>query len=95
MDDAKKIHSKYPLIDGHNDLPFALRTCFDMKWSKLDLRKDWTNFKIERGCPWQCLHTDIPRLRKGGIGGQFWSVFVPTIISKGLPIDPATAIAFT
>jgi hypothetical protein len=44
MEDAMKIHSKYPLLDGHNDSPFALRTCFDTKWSN------------DKGdCPWQCL----------------------------------------
>lgn len=100
MEQAKAIHSKYPLLDGHNDLPWALRCCFDMRWSLLDLRKNWTGTKIE-GCPWQSLHTDIPRLRQGGVGAQLWSVYMPTTTSSDngdgvvVPIDPATAIATT
>jgi len=94
MEDAVAVHSKYPLLDGHNDLPWAVRCCFDMKWSLLDLRKNWTSETVE-GAPWRCLHTDIPRLRKGGVGAQLWSVFLPTTGNDGRPIDPATAIALT
>lgn len=94
MEKAMAVHSKHPLLDGHNDLPWALRCCFDLKWSLLDLRKDWSSEVIE-GCPWRCLHTDIPRLRKGGVGAQLWSVYIPTIGSDGEPIDPAKAIALT
>jgi len=104
---AKKIHAEFPLIDGHNDLPFAVRTCFEMKWSQLNLEKNHVGLKIE-GCPWETLHTDIPRLQQGGVGGQFWSVYIPTAggykndtttqaADDGAPpvVDPATAIAFT
>jgi len=102
MDMAKEIHAKYPLIDGHNDLPYAVRCCFDMKWSQLNLGKNHTGMKVD-GCPWEALHTDIPRLQQGGVGGQFWSVYIPTAggynnnnIQDGVPVvDPATAIAFT
>lgn len=51
------------LIDGHNDLPWALRT-FDGPEPDLAV-----------GAP--TLHTDLPRLRAGGVGAQFWSVYVP------------------
>ncbi len=94
MKEAKGIHDRHPLLDGHNDLPWALRCCFDMKWSLLDLRKDWTTETVE-GCPWRCLHTDISRLREGGVGAQLWSVYMPTMGSDGEPIDPAKAIALT
>jgi membrane dipeptidase len=53
------------LIDGHNDLPIALR-----------FRRDSRVDGLDAGLP--DLHTDIPRLRKGLVGAQFWSVFVPT-----------------
>jgi membrane dipeptidase len=94
MNDAMAVHSKHPLLDGHNDLPWALRCCFDMKWSLLNLRNDWAS-EIVEGCPWRCLHTDIPRLRKGGVGAQLWSVYIPTTGSDGNPLDPAKAIALT
>ena len=65
---ARALHKQVPLIDGHNDYPWALRqhnTARDL--SRLDIR-----------VPQPTLHTDIPRLRAGGVGGQFWSVYVPT-----------------
>jgi membrane dipeptidase len=52
------------LIDGHNDLPWQLRELGD----ELDLRA---------GTP-SLTHTDMPRLRAGKVGGQFWSVYVPS-----------------
>jgi membrane dipeptidase len=56
-----------PVIDGHNDLVWELRTRAGY---------DFGRFDIER--PQPGLHTDIPRLRAGRVGGQFWSVFVPS-----------------
>ena len=65
---AKELHQQSPLIDGHNDYPWALREQHeDRDLDKLDIRR-----------PQRSLHTDIPRLRAGGLGGQFWSVYVPT-----------------
>ena len=55
-----------PVFDGHNDLPWALRK------RGYDLDAD----DIAVGASRQ-LHTDIPRLRAGGVGAQFWSVYVP------------------
>jgi len=94
MKKAMEIHSRHPLLDGHNDLPWALRCCFAMNWSRLDLRQNWEG-KVVEGCPWQCLHTDIPRLKQGGVGAQLWSVYIPTIGSDGEVMDPATAISLT
>ena len=64
---AKALHKQVPLIDGHNDYPWALReNNVERDISKLDIR-----------VPQPSIHTDIPRLREGGVGGQFWSVYVP------------------
>ena len=64
-DKAKQIHASGYVWDGHNDLPWAARERNDLKFEKIDL---WNEPK---------LHTDIPRLRAGNVGAQFWSVFVP------------------
>ena len=53
------------VIDGHNDLPMQLRARFGYRVEGLDE-------------PRPELHTDLPRLRAGGVGGQFWSVYVPS-----------------
>ncbi|HEX8508613.1 MAG TPA: dipeptidase [Propionibacteriaceae bacterium] len=56
----------HPLVvDGHNDLPWAMRK----------VHYDFDAVDIARSQPQ--LHTDLPRLAAGGVGGQFWSVFVP------------------
>ncbi len=65
-DQALEIHRRGYVWDGHNDLPWALREAGDRTFSKIDLRS-----------PQSKLHTDIPRLRQGNVGAQFWSVFVP------------------
>ncbi|MDF8265303.1 dipeptidase [Luteipulveratus flavus] len=56
-----------PLIDGHNDLPWEARKQVGYDFDRLD---------IAAGTQGRT-HTDVPRLRAGGVGGQFWSVFVP------------------
>ena len=53
------------VVDGHNDLPWAMR----------GVGYDFDAVDIARAQPQ--LHTDLPRLRAGGLGAQFWSVFVP------------------
>ena len=63
---AKRIHQSAILIDGHNDLPWELREQGSLSFDKLDISQ-----------PQEKLHTDIPRLRQGGVGAQFWSVYVP------------------
>ena len=62
---AIRIHKAAPVFDGHNDLPWALRKS-GIAVGNIDLRKNQLK-----------LHTDIPRLRTGGVGAQFWSVYVP------------------
>ena len=67
---ARALHRRYPLIDGHNDYPWALR--------EKDPGLSLDTFDIAR--PQPALHTDIPRLRRGGVGMQFWSVYVPATL---------------
>jgi len=57
--------STTPLIDGHNDLAWEIRSSADRDVSAYDLRARTEG------------HTDIPRLRAGRVGAQFWSVYVP------------------
>jgi membrane dipeptidase len=66
VDRARSILRDSPLIDGHNDMAFALRELVGLRTSTVDLRG-----RVDG------LDTDIPRLRAGGVGGQFWSVWVP------------------
>ncbi|HEX6975535.1 MAG TPA: dipeptidase [Vicinamibacterales bacterium] len=63
---ATAILKQAPLIDGHNDYPWALREKAQRDLSKLDIAK-----------PQPAIMTDIARLRAGGVGGQFWSVYTP------------------
>jgi membrane dipeptidase len=64
---ARALHRQVPLIDGHNDYPWALReNNIERDLDRLDIRT-----------PQPKIMTDIPRLRAGGVGGQFWSVYVP------------------
>ena len=68
-DVALRVLSSTPLIDGHNDLPWAIRGSeiapHDVEADVHDLRQR-TSF-----------HTDIERLRSGMVGAQFWSVYIP------------------
>jgi membrane dipeptidase len=59
-----------PLIDGHNDLPEQIHDNYGGYLSRVDLNADTRTLSFP-------LHTDIPRLRQGRLGAQFWSVYVP------------------
>jgi membrane dipeptidase len=61
-----------PVVDGHNDLPWRLRQRFNGDLDAVDLSVDQSAGGV--------LHTDIPRLRAGGMGAQFWSVYVPVTL---------------
>jgi len=67
LERAQALHKQVPLIDGHNDYPWALRENAERDLDKLDIAK-----------PQPSIMTDIGRLRAGGVGGQFWSVYVPS-----------------
>lgn len=74
-----RVLAKTPLIDGHNDVPWAIRERFDSKLDRVDLSKDTTALPAGEGNP--PLMTDAPRLRAGRVGGQFWSVWIPAGIT--------------
>jgi membrane dipeptidase len=63
---ARTLLGRFPLIDGHNDLPWALREAGSLDLAKTDI-----------AAPVDFAHTDLPRLAAGGVGAQFWSVYVP------------------
>ena len=63
---AKALHAQVPLIDGHNDLPWQIRRKANRDVWAIDINEPQPDF-----------HTDIPRLREGMLGAQFWSVYVP------------------
>ncbi|MFI1967002.1 dipeptidase [Streptomyces pathocidini] len=65
---ARELLAAHPVVDGHNDLPWALRAQVRYDLDRLDIAADQS----------ANLHTDIPRLRAGGVGAQFWSVYVPS-----------------
>ncbi|REK12910.1 MAG: membrane dipeptidase [Planctomycetota bacterium] len=65
-DEARRIHESAILIDGHNDLPWAIRSNGSSSFTRMNIAE-----------PQPKLHTDIPRLRAGGLKAQFWSVWVP------------------
>jgi len=75
---------RFPLIDGHNDLPWALRVRADSELSRMyGLAADGPDpnpddpADVDLAAPVKGLHTDLPRLEAGGVGAQFWSVYVP------------------
>ena len=64
-----------PLIDGHNDLPWEIRERFKGDVAAVNLAADTRHLPLEAGQA--ALMTDIPRLRAGHVGAQFWSVWIP------------------
>src|SRR5699024_2731981 len=74
--------SATPLIDGHNDLPWEIRTHFG-NVGDIDLAADTSHLQVktDEGTRNVSLMTDIPRLRAGQVGAQFWSVWIPASIT--------------
>ncbi len=68
---ARAVLARVPLVDGHNDLPWTIREhpAGPGDVAVYDLRKATSG------------HTDLPRLREGRVGAQFWSVYVPGTIA--------------
>lgn len=64
---ARRLLRKSPVIDGHNDLPWAIR-------ENEKAPRDVVAYDLRGHTPG---HTDFARLRDGGVGGQFWSVYIP------------------
>ncbi|MEU5386427.1 dipeptidase [Kitasatospora cineracea] len=67
LDRARAVLRTTPVVDGHNDLPWAMRAQAGYDLDAVDLAADQSHR----------LHTDLGRLRAGGVGAQFWSVYVP------------------
>lgn len=63
---ARALLKRHPILDGHNDLPWTMRVGQDLDLDRTDLASAVPS-----------THTDLPRLAAGGVGAQFWSVFVP------------------
>jgi len=78
LERAKRLLREVPIIDGHNDYPMAGREKAAGDLDKLDMRR-----------PQPTLMTDFARLAAGGVGGQFWSVYVPVEL-KGADAVSAT-----
>jgi len=76
LDQARRLHRQVPLIDGHNDLPWRMRGQNRSNPLAMDISK-----RLSEG------QTDIPRLREGGVGAQFWSVYVPATLGKQEAVD--------
>lgn len=68
---AEAVHFDGMLFDGHNDLPWEIREKGNSSFEILDISLDQPT-----------LHTDIARLKKGGVKAQFWSVYVPAEFDK-------------
>ncbi|MFL6844893.1 MAG: dipeptidase [Allosphingosinicella sp.] len=67
---VSRVLAATPVIDGHNDLPWEIRDKYDSWRKPLDLNAD-TSRLTDR------LQTDLPRMKAGGMGAQFWSVWIP------------------
>ncbi len=76
---AMRLLKDAPIIDGHNDYPWEVRE---------KAKKDVDVFDLRKPTP---LHTDFARLRAGGVGGQFWSVYVPGDIQKVTTLNGVTS----
>ena len=73
---AHALLAAHPVVDGHNDLPWALRKQVAYDLDRFDLAADQS----------ARTHTDIPRLRAGGVGAQFWSVYVSVELAGGAAV---------
>jgi membrane dipeptidase len=81
VDRARRLLRDVPVIDGHNDYPWEVRQKAELDLSRLDMRQRQ-----------RAIMTDFERLASGGVGGQFWSVYVP---SPAPGTDPAAAVTMT
>ncbi|HEY6276789.1 MAG TPA: dipeptidase [Streptosporangiaceae bacterium] len=70
LDTARELLARSPLVDGHNDLAWELREAGGQDLATTDL-----------AAPLGYTHSDLPRLAAGGVGAQFWSVYVPVSLA--------------
>jgi membrane dipeptidase len=64
---ALALLAQHPIVDGHNDLPWAIR-----EWKQAPGAVEL--YDLRQKSPGQ---TDLPRLEQGRVGAQFWSVYIP------------------
>ena len=88
MLEARALLQRFPLIDGHNDLPWALRARAGGDTSRVRLTgpgdaaaEPADQAEVNLAVPVAGTHTDLPRLAAGGVGAQFWSVYVPSSLA--------------
>ncbi|MFF4276756.1 dipeptidase [Streptomyces sp. NPDC001536] len=72
---ARELLAEFPVVDGHNDLPWALREQVRYDLDARDIATDQSAH----------LHTDLARLRAGGVGAQYWSVYVRSDLPDAVP----------
>ncbi|MCD7441679.1 dipeptidase [Streptomyces lincolnensis] len=72
---ARELLRAFPVVDGHNDLPWALREQVRYDLDARDIATDQSAH----------LHTDLARLRAGGVGAQYWSVYVRSDLPDAVP----------
>ncbi|SBT91305.1 membrane dipeptidase [Streptomyces sp. DI166] len=72
---ARELLREFPVVDGHNDLPWALREQVRYDLDARDIAADQSAH----------LHTDLARLRAGGVGAQYWSVYVRSDLPDPVP----------
>ncbi|MEU6353234.1 dipeptidase [Streptomyces sp. NPDC047072] len=75
LETARELLAEFPVVDGHNDLPWALR-----QQVRYDL--DARDIAVDQSAH---LHTDLARLRAGGVGAQYWSVYVRSDLPDAVP----------
>jgi len=77
---AERVLAAHPVVDGHNDLAWEIRDGFGGHVEAVDLEQDSARFAHP-------LQTDWPRARKGHLGGQFWSVWIPTTVTGPAAVE--------
>jgi len=78
-EEGRRIHQEAIVVDGHNDLPYRYREKKDRGLDRFDIAKGVPDF-----------HTDIPRLKAGNLGVQFWSAYVDADRARDLTAVRAT-----
>ncbi|WP_294297531.1 dipeptidase [uncultured Sphingomonas sp.] len=71
---VQRVLQRAPVLDGHNDLPWEIRERHEAKVEAIDLTQNTAALPFP-------MQTDIPRLKRGGVGGQFWSVYIPAAVT--------------
>lgn len=74
-----------PVFDGHNDVPFQLRRRLENQINRFDFNDTLISARSD---PFgRAMHTDLKRLRKGRVGAQYWSVYVPANLPEAQAVQ--------